>query len=225
MWATSCASTRALLAGPEPPEQRRADHDDRVLRADRHRVRDHGVGHVQVVGPRHVEDLADGDVVRPQVGQLLLADPDRVDRYICRSARSYCHSISLRTTVSSIGIAFSAAVAARSAGCSYALGEMLGYGSIVSGRAIPVIIAGQRLGRGRPATLAHVFVFKAAVVGAGTMGGEIAQTIANADIPVVLKDVEQKFVDAGLEKARSLWQGRVDAGQAGGRGARAQARR
>ena len=58
-----------------------------------------------------------------------------------------------------------------------------------------------------------VFVFKAAVVGAGTMGGEIAQTIANADIPVVLKDVEQKFVDQGLDKARSLWQARVDAGK------------
>src|SRR5438270_7351564 len=58
-----------------------------------------------------------------------------------------------------------------------------------------------------------MFVFKAAVVGAGTMGGEIAQTIANADIPVVLKDVDQKFVDQGVEKARSLWQGRVDAGK------------
>jgi len=58
-----------------------------------------------------------------------------------------------------------------------------------------------------------MFVFKAAVVGAGTMGGEIAQTVANAEIPVVLKDVEQKFVDAGLEKARSLWQGRVDQGK------------
>ncbi len=55
-----------------------------------------------------------------------------------------------------------------------------------------------------------MFVFKAAVVGAGTMGGEIAYTIANVDIPVVLKDVKQEFVDAGLEKARSLWQQRVD---------------
>ncbi len=58
-----------------------------------------------------------------------------------------------------------------------------------------------------------MFVFKAAVVGAGTMGGEIAQTIANADIPVVLKDVDQKFVDQGIDKARSLWQGRVEAGK------------
>jgi 3-hydroxyacyl-CoA dehydrogenase len=49
-----------------------------------------------------------------------------------------------------------------------------------------------------------MFVFKAAVVGAGVMGGEIAQVIAAADIPVVLKDVDQKFVDAGLQKAREV---------------------
>src|SRR3954464_6130453 len=54
-----------------------------------------------------------------------------------------------------------------------------------------------------------MFVFKAAVVGAGTMGGEIAQVIASADIPVVLKDVDQKFVDAGLTKAREVTQGQV----------------
>jgi 3-hydroxyacyl-CoA dehydrogenase len=52
-----------------------------------------------------------------------------------------------------------------------------------------------------------MFVFKAAVVGAGVMGGEIAQVIAAADIPVVLKDVEQPFVDAGLEKAREVTEG------------------
>ena len=56
-----------------------------------------------------------------------------------------------------------------------------------------------------------VFVFKAAAVGAGTMGGEIAQAIANAEIPVVLKDVEPRFVEQGLEKAQSLWQAQVDA--------------
>ena len=49
-----------------------------------------------------------------------------------------------------------------------------------------------------------MFVFKAAVVGAGVMGGEIAQVIAAADIPVILKDVEQRFVDTGLEKAREV---------------------
>src|SRR3954453_12713799 len=56
-----------------------------------------------------------------------------------------------------------------------------------------------------------MFVFKAAVVGAGTMGGQIAQTIAAAGFDVVLKDVKQEFVDAGLEEARN-----VTAGQMGG---------
>ena len=49
-----------------------------------------------------------------------------------------------------------------------------------------------------------MFVFKAAVVGAGTMGGEIAQVIASAGIPVVLKDVKQEFVDLGLSKAEEV---------------------
>jgi 3-hydroxyacyl-CoA dehydrogenase len=54
-----------------------------------------------------------------------------------------------------------------------------------------------------------MFVFKAAVVGAGTMGGEIAQVLAGADLPVVLKDVDQRFVDQGLEKARSVTEGQL----------------
>jgi 3-hydroxyacyl-CoA dehydrogenase len=54
-----------------------------------------------------------------------------------------------------------------------------------------------------------MFVFKAAVVGAGVMGGEIAQVIAAADIPVLLKDVQQEFVDKGLEKAREVTQGQA----------------
>src|SRR5947208_13934106 len=54
-----------------------------------------------------------------------------------------------------------------------------------------------------------MFVFKAAVVGAGTMGGEIAQVISSAGIPVVLKDVDQKFVDQGLEKAKQVSQGQT----------------
>jgi 3-hydroxyacyl-CoA dehydrogenase len=55
-----------------------------------------------------------------------------------------------------------------------------------------------------------MFVFKAAVVGAGTMGGEIAQVIASAEVPVVLKDVSQEFVDAGLEKAASVTRAQMD---------------
>jgi 3-hydroxyacyl-CoA dehydrogenase len=49
-----------------------------------------------------------------------------------------------------------------------------------------------------------VFVFKAAVVGAGTMGGEIAQVIAASGVPVVLIDVDGRAIDAGLEKARAV---------------------
>ncbi len=54
-----------------------------------------------------------------------------------------------------------------------------------------------------------MFVFKAAVVGAGVMGGEIAQVVAAADIPVLLKDVDAKFVDAGLRRAREVTEGQV----------------
>jgi enoyl-CoA hydratase / 3-hydroxyacyl-CoA dehydrogenase len=55
-----------------------------------------------------------------------------------------------------------------------------------------------------------MFVFKAAVVGAGTMGGQIAQTIAASGTPVVLKDVKDELVQAGLDEARNVTQGQVD---------------
>ncbi len=54
-----------------------------------------------------------------------------------------------------------------------------------------------------------MFVSKAAVVGGGTMGGEIAQAVAAADIPVVVKDIDQKFVDAAIEKARAVTEGQL----------------
>src|ERR1700730_10842269 len=54
-----------------------------------------------------------------------------------------------------------------------------------------------------------MFVFKAAVVGAGTMGGQIAQTIAAAGIPVVLKDIDDALVQAGLDEARNVTKGQV----------------
>jgi 3-hydroxyacyl-CoA dehydrogenase len=45
-------------------------------------------------------------------------------------------------------------------------------------------------------------VKRAAVVGAGTMGGGIAMTYANAGIPVLLKDVDQAALDRGLATIR-----------------------
>ncbi len=58
-----------------------------------------------------------------------------------------------------------------------------------------------------------MLVSKAAVVGAGTMGGEIAYAIADAGIAVALRDLEPEPLQAGLERARSLWQVRVENGK------------
>src|SRR5208283_5324659 len=55
-----------------------------------------------------------------------------------------------------------------------------------------------------------MFVFKAGVVGAGTMGGQIAQTIAVAGIPVVLKDIDEELVQAGLDEARKVTRGQLE---------------
>src|SRR5438270_3641033 len=65
-----------------------------------------------------------------------------------------------------------------------------------------IVTANQR----RPTSM---FVFRAAVVGAGTMGGQIAQTIAAAGIPVVLKDIDDALVHAGLAEARSVTEGQA----------------
>jgi enoyl-CoA hydratase / 3-hydroxyacyl-CoA dehydrogenase len=54
-----------------------------------------------------------------------------------------------------------------------------------------------------------MFVFRAAVVGAGTMGGQIAQTIAAAGIPVVLKDIDDALVQAGLDEAGNVTKGQI----------------
>jgi 3-hydroxyacyl-CoA dehydrogenase/enoyl-CoA hydratase/3-hydroxybutyryl-CoA epimerase len=48
-------------------------------------------------------------------------------------------------------------------------------------------------------------VEKVAVLGAGTMGGEIAEVVASNDVPVVLKDIEREPLDEALHHARSLF--------------------
>ncbi|MBI4394563.1 MAG: 3-hydroxyacyl-CoA dehydrogenase [Candidatus Omnitrophica bacterium] len=58
-----------------------------------------------------------------------------------------------------------------------------------------------------------MYIYKAGVVGAGTMGAEIAQVITYAGIPVVLRDINQELVDKGLAKMRSIYQKRVDKGK------------
>jgi 3-hydroxyacyl-CoA dehydrogenase len=56
-------------------------------------------------------------------------------------------------------------------------------------------------------------ITRAAVVGAGTMGGGIAMAYANAGIPVLLKDVDQAAVDRGLATIRKNYQSTVSKGK------------
>ena len=58
-----------------------------------------------------------------------------------------------------------------------------------------------------------MYIFKCAVVGAGAMGGEIAQVVSWAGLPVLLKDVDQKALDHGIATARAVYERRVKAGK------------
>ena len=58
-----------------------------------------------------------------------------------------------------------------------------------------------------------MYIFKAAVVGAGFMGAEIAQVITYAGLPVVMKDIDQKMLDKAMDTIRSIYQRRVDTGK------------
>lgn len=58
-----------------------------------------------------------------------------------------------------------------------------------------------------------MYIYKAAVIGAGAMGAGIAQVITYSGLPVVLKDVDQAAVDRGLASIRKIYQGRVDKGK------------
>jgi len=56
-------------------------------------------------------------------------------------------------------------------------------------------------------------VNKAAVVGAGTMGGRIAMVFANAGIPVLLKDADQRALDHGLANIQKNYASSVKRGR------------
>ena len=58
-----------------------------------------------------------------------------------------------------------------------------------------------------------MYIYKTAVVGGGAMGAEIAQVITFSGIPVILKDVDQARVEAGLATIRKIYQRRVDRGK------------
>jgi len=54
---------------------------------------------------------------------------------------------------------------------------------------------------------------KAAVVGAGTMGGGIAMSFANVGIPVVITDVSQEALDKGMKRIRDNYEATVKRGR------------
>ncbi|MEE9204389.1 MAG: 3-hydroxyacyl-CoA dehydrogenase [Nitrospirales bacterium] len=58
-----------------------------------------------------------------------------------------------------------------------------------------------------------MYIYKVGVVGAGTMGAQIAQVVSFAGIPVVLTDVNEAAVQRGLQTVRSIYQVRVDKGK------------
>lgn len=58
-----------------------------------------------------------------------------------------------------------------------------------------------------------MYIYKAGVVGGGTMGAGIAQVISYSGMPVVLKEVSPPLVDKALATARAIYQGRVDKGK------------
>ena len=58
-----------------------------------------------------------------------------------------------------------------------------------------------------------MYIFKAAVVGAGFMGAEIAQVITYAGLPVLVKDIDQNQIEAAAATMRRIYQRRVDKGK------------
>ena len=58
-----------------------------------------------------------------------------------------------------------------------------------------------------------MYVFKAAVIGAGTMGAEIAQVISLSGLPVILKDVDEKQLERGMKHIKGIYERRVQRGR------------
>ena len=66
---------------------------------------------------------------------------------------------------------------------------------------------------GLPKDTKTLEIRKAAVIGAGTMGGGIAMNYANAGIPVLLKETSQEFLDRGLATIRKNYSNSVKKGR------------
>lgn len=58
-----------------------------------------------------------------------------------------------------------------------------------------------------------MFIYKVGVVGAGTMGAQIAQVVSFAGVPVVMADVHEGALLRGKSTIRGIYQSRVDKGK------------
>ena len=58
-----------------------------------------------------------------------------------------------------------------------------------------------------------MYIYKVGVVGAGTMGAQIAEVVSYAGVPAVLADVNQTSAQRGIEAVRAIYQARVDKGK------------
>lgn len=59
----------------------------------------------------------------------------------------------------------------------------------------------------------QIAINKAAIIGAGTMGGGIAMNYANAGIPVIIKETTQEALDRGMATIRKNYQNSVNKGR------------
>src|SRR5687768_15149670 len=58
-----------------------------------------------------------------------------------------------------------------------------------------------------------MYIYKVGVVGAGTMGAQIAEVVSYAGLPVVLADVQETLARRGVESVRAIYQARVNKGK------------
>ncbi len=58
-----------------------------------------------------------------------------------------------------------------------------------------------------------MYIYRVGVVGAGTMGAQIAQVVSFAGVPVVIADVNRAIAQRGVEHVRKIYQARVDKGK------------
>ena len=58
-----------------------------------------------------------------------------------------------------------------------------------------------------------MYIFKTAVIGAGTMGAEIAQVISSTGLPVLLKDVGEQYLGRGMSHIQEIYLRQVRKGR------------